>query len=238
MHQALQEDIITHDRIDPPTPAYWFTTLNADSSNQFFRQKVNETTDYLDERIGAYNTTNETTFSLDDFKVKFLQNNDLREEVFRFIYYLTKIKELIHESEYLGTNEFSSLEMVKIFFDMCLITEKTIENKHPEKGERRLDFIHQILFLCENEILTHEQYERDTIYADIKRDFESTIQAILTNKYDKISVPQIDQDFFIAHQMRNFGAHKIESLSLLMQYIDELSQRLLNTLFHTVEHLY
>ena len=46
----------------------------------------------------------------------------------------------------------------------------------------------------------------------------------------------IDWDFAITYRIRNFGGHRIEDQPVIYEKIEELSQRVLNTLFFLVEN--
>jgi len=235
MHQALQEDIETHGVDNPDTPAYAFTTLNVDKGDQFFRQEVSDTTEYLKNRITIYTKTRGGVLTYVDFRDKFLRNLSLREEVFRYIYYITKLKNLLRMPLFLRNNEFSSLQISKMYFDLCLISEKVISFKNPDTSVWR--FADQLIYLVNQGHLTHSTSDRSQIREDFQNDFSNTLDEILTSSYS-LSLSEIDEDYLLTYILRNFAAHNIEQHQILNTSIEDLSQRIENSLFHTIEKIY
>ena len=235
MHQAFQEDIETHGTDSPDTPAYSFVILNAEKGGQYFRQEVLNSTKYLEERIESYNKSRGGALTLIDFRDKFLKNGDLREEVFRYIYYITKMKNLLRVPLFLRNNEFSSLQITKLYFDLCLISEKVIAYKNPDTSAWR--FVDQVKYLIDEGHLSHSTTERSTIRDDFNADFTNTLNEILTKTYS-LTLNEIDEDYLLTYTLRNFAAHNIEQQLILNTTIEELSQRLQNSLFFTIEKLF
>jgi len=73
MHQALKEDAITHKKKNPDTPALAFASLNYLKVDQAFRQWVVLEAQYLDGQIERYCLLHQRTFTLEDFKSKYLE---------------------------------------------------------------------------------------------------------------------------------------------------------------------
>lgn len=237
MHRALEEDIRTHSSNDPSTPAYFFTTLDYTKVTQFFRTKVLDITRFLDIKIEDYNKTRGGNLELIQVKSRFLENHSYREEVFIFVYFIFRLKKILIEiSEEMRKNEFSSLMLSKMLFDLCLIIEKVIEYKHPEKGNRPLYFSDEITFLRDNGIITITQNQVQNINRDFKNNFEQTLQRIINNTYGR-RIQKIEEDIMIAYRIRNFAAHNMEKFPIFYESISEISQRLLNALFFVIEHL-
>lgn len=239
IHQALEEDIITHGTTNPSTAAYFFTTLDYEAAHQFFKPKVVEISEYLEKRIDDYHNTRSGKLTLEQFKDRFLENTDLREEVYIFVYSLFRLKKiLIDTEERLLQNELSSILHGKMFFDLCLVIEKSIEYKNPESSRNpKLMFRHEIQFLMDQGIMSITQSQRDTINADFNNDFGTTLQEIIENRY-AVSIPKIEEDIMIAYRIRNFAAHKIEKQTILYEKNLEINQRLFNALFYVFERLY
>jgi hypothetical protein len=61
----------------------------------------------------------------------------------------------------------------------------------------------------------------------------------LQNKFqDGTTLQPIEEDLAITYGFRNFGAHKVEDQPVVYQNFDEISMRILNALFFSVEKLY
>jgi len=240
MHQALEEDKKTLRSQTPSTPAYFFVTLDYTKQAQFFRFKVEEIARYLSDRIDEYRRTRSGGLNISDFKTKFLECTDLSEEVFLFVYLLFELKRLVLETDdRLKQNVFSSLLHTKILFDVCLVIEKAIEYKNPKSSVRgaRLYFRDEVKFLSRKASLSLGKSTIGQLNADFGTNFEKTLSDILISKYS-LKRSKIAKDLAVAYGIRNFAAHKLENQPVIYQNMKELSQRLLNALFFSIEKLF
>lgn len=239
MHQALEEDKRNLASLTPSTPAYYFTTLDFQKAHQFFRLKVEEISQYLFERIDEYKKGRKGKLTLSGFKISFLENKDLREEVFLLVYFLFRLKKMVTETDNrLKENEFSSILHAKILFDGCLVIEKTVEYKNPDSLIKdKLYFSDEIQFLRNYDYISITQAQINAINTDFNRDFGATLTDILNSNYT-LPISEIDKDFMIAYRIRNFAAHEIEEQRILYEKMPQISQRLCNALFYIVERLY
>ena len=237
MHQALEEDKLTHSRVDPQTPAYYFTLLDSSKPSQFFGPYVVQIAKFLEEKMDEYRKTIGGTLTLTDFRTKFLEASNLREEVFRFVYFLSKLKNQLQIPNHLRQNEFSSLEFAKLLFDICMISEKCIEEKNPRRGTTFLTFSHELTFLRRRGKLSHTDRQCKSIRDDLKTNFETTLDQLLNNTYH-MGLTEIEYDYIITYYLRNFGAHNIINQPILNKEIQNITQRVLNTLFWTIEQIY
>src|SRR5262249_511257 len=80
MHQSLDEDKKNPGIDFHITPAYAFVTLDFQKQDQFFRIKVLEISNFLDNMIRQYHKNRGGKLTLADLKSKFLQNNQLEDE--------------------------------------------------------------------------------------------------------------------------------------------------------------
>ncbi len=239
MHQALEEDRRQSPITIPKTPAYFFVTLDYKQQNQFFKPKVEEISNYLSTKIVMYQKTRGGTLTLDQFKTKFLENPDLTEEVFLFVYVLFQIHKMIFATDKrLKKNTFSALIQTRILSNLCLIFDKVVENKNPDKGTRKLyisDEIRYLSTLLSTSVINEAAV--GTINGSFITNFSTTIIEILTSRYG-VRLSKQENDFALAYGIRNFGAHRIEDQPVIYENFPGLSQRLMNALFFAVEKLY
>jgi len=238
MHQALEEDKRTSGSQRPQSPANAFVTLDYKKQDQFFRQKVEEISNYLSEKVNDYVTQRKGTLTVDDVKTKLLECADLTDEVFLFVYALFRLKKLLLKTgEQLKKNVLSSLIHARILFDLCLVTEKIIEYKNPDaKTGKRLYLSKEIVFLSQKAALAIDDKTIECLNKAFKKDFATTIKDILSSKYPLNS--EIERNLAIAQGIRNFVAHTVEDQKVLYENMPELSQCLLNSLFFAIEKLY
>jgi hypothetical protein len=239
MHQALEEDERTLASANPNTPAYFFTTLDYDKAEQYFRPKLIEISQYLSQLLNNYHNERSGTLSLPDFKRDFLDNNTLREEIFIFVYSLFKLKKLLIDTDKkIQQNELSAIFHSKLFFDISLIIEKLIEYKNPSSSiNNKLMFYDEIVFLRQSGLITFSQSQFEQFNVDFNNNFKSTLKLILSKKYS-INIPNIEEDLIIAYRIRNFAAHKIQTENVFYEENNAICQRLFNVLFYIIEKLY
>jgi hypothetical protein len=128
MHQALEED--RQNRYDEltDTPAYAFVRLDYKQQKQFFGNKVQEIANFLEERLKTYQSSRNGNLSLDELKSKFIDNIDLLDNAFLFIYELFHIRKLLSESKQeLTRNIYGSLLMMRVIFTFILIIDNIIK---------------------------------------------------------------------------------------------------------------
>jgi hypothetical protein len=97
---------------------------------------------FLEERIMTYRSSRHGNLSLNQFKSKFLDNVDLVDNSFLFVYELFHIKKLVSETKQeLTRNIYGSLLMMRVIFTFILIIDNVIKQKYRNKDPRKQDFI-------------------------------------------------------------------------------------------------
>lgn len=245
MHQALEEDKTTHQTSTPETPAYWFVTLDYEKQDQFFRPKVKEIAEFVGQRVVAYRTSRGRTLALADFKSCFLEEPNLQEVVFYFVLESFRLRKLLVEiDQRLTQNVFGALLQTNIIFDFCLIVENTLRE---QKKHKNVDLSQQTMnplltFLSKRCSLNlHRDSNLRNLNGDFKNNFSVTVQELLTSQYhfrDGTPPQPIEEDLAITYGFRNRWAHRIEDQPVVLSNFAEISQRILNALFFTVETLY
>jgi len=247
MHQALEEDKRTLQSDAPQTPAYYFVTLDYENQKQFFRPKVEAIAKFADEKLNAYRSLKRGALTLSDFKSKFLENLALREVVFYFVFTIFNLKKLTQEiDKKLTENVFSSLLQTNTLFDLCLIVENTIKKQNIDNNanlEQETMGSLLVEFLYPKSLLNIDGSKIKELSGAFKSpsDFSNALQKMLNSQYcfkDGTTLQPIEEDFAITYGFRNFGAHKIEDQPVVYKKFDEISRRILNALFFSVEKLY
>jgi len=238
MHQALEEDKITHNTQAPKTPAYSFVILDYEEQSQFFRQKVLEIARFMEARLDFYQLDGRGILNINNFKSKFLAQVSLQESVFYFVYTIFRLTKLIVETDQkLSQSVFSSLLQANMIFDLCLVVDATIKNKNPSQWK----FRDHLLFLSSKASLAFNKDKLNKINDDFINDFSNTLQKLLSSKYSfqDGTLPQlIERDLAITYGFRNFGAHKIEDQPIIYKNFQPICQSILNSLFFSIEKLF
>jgi hypothetical protein len=245
MHQALEEDKKRDQTNTPKTPAYSFVTLDYENQNQFFRPKVVEIAKFVDEKMNIYRSSRGGTLTLPAFKSKFLEESALPEVVFYFIFELFRLKKLLAEiDQRLTQNVFSSLLQANTILDFCIIVENIIknQNKYRNKNLKQQTIKPLLEFLSSNSSLNlHKNDNLKNLNNDFGNDFSKTVQQLIMSQHkfqDGTTLQPIEEDLAITYGFRNFGAHTVEDQPVVYQNFDEISRRILNALFFSVEKLY
>jgi len=143
-------------------------------------------------------------------------------------------------------NVFGSLLESNALFDLCLIIDNYIKSKYPATAGPKLTFGKYLLFLSRpgshglTQLLNFSRAHRTALNNSFE-DFQTTIETLMDGDFAFSNNSQfpdrsIDWDFAITYGIRNFGGHRIEDQPVIYEKIEELSQRVLNTLFFLVEN--
>lgn len=239
MHQALEEDMISYGIPNPPTPAYALVTLDHEKKDQYFRDKVEQTAQFVEEKLRIYLSTRSKLLSFPDFRAKFLNETTLQEEVFSFVYEAFHLRVLLKEiSPNLTKNTYSSLLQAKTLLNLCLVIDNVIKQKNPNQKQ----FSDHIIFLSNQANLNlNDNRVKQKLNGSFRDDFPDTVQKIISSQYlfqDRSSLTPMEEDLALSYGFRNFGAHRLEDQPVIYENFAELVQRILNVLFSSVELLY
>jgi len=246
MHQAFREDRITTQEIeqkdfpDPKTPAYSFITLNYENINQYYQPKVIEIASFLSDKIKDYVSKRGSNLTLEDFKNKFLEKKErtlIIDIVYYFIYSLFQLNKLFNMRNEVTENKFASMLEANIIFDLCLVLDKTIAYKNPDNESLYLR--DQIRFLCDKNNV-------NLVFNKIKNfgsnevkisGFDTALEKLLNSQSHNIKT-LLEEDFAVSHICRNYGAHNLRNESLIYKRFKDIIQRILNSIFYSVEKLH
>lgn len=239
MHQALEEDKLTTDQQRPDSPAFSFVTLNYTKSEQFFKEKVVELANFVDQKIQTYYNSRNGSINLSEFQSKFLNNVDVQEIVFYFVFTIFRLKHQFGLDGILIQNTFGSLNSAKLLFDLCLVIDSLMKKKNSSGTY----FSDHITYLSKkfNLVLNEDRLKTELGHDGFMENFSDTAQKLLAGTYvfkDGTSLSVLEEDIALAYGFRNFGAHKIENQPVINKNFVDISQRILNVLFFCIEKLY
>ena len=149
MHQALEEDKKNIDLNQlKDTPAYSFVTLNYEQQHQYFRNKVLEIAQFTEQKLNVYQTSRSGNLTMSEFKTKFLQNPNLIEQMFMFVFELFHVKKLLSENgQGLTQNVYGSMLMVQSIFTFTLLVDNIIKYKYNNQNPYKQQFLDLLVFL-------------------------------------------------------------------------------------------
>ena len=238
MHQAYEEDESTfsHGGANNPAdlPAGLFLYFVPANNAQFFKPKLDMIKRFLEDCfINNYVNNRTRTFSYAVFEQKFLRSaNEVTKEVkFHFNLNLFRLEKILNRFPYTSEkNTISSLLYMETIFDLCRVLEFIIKNTTRENFSKDIrDF--------------SKKYKPNTLLDRVvssdfnTKEFMITLQDILNSNY-KIdsSIPDnLECDILITYGFRNFGAHKIEEHSLIVNNFGKIIRSIMNAIFLAIE---
>jgi len=241
MHQALDEDKKNRPNDLTYTPAYAFVRLDYSRQEQYFRNKILEVTEFLEQQLKLYCSSRNGTLSLDQLKSKFLDNMDLMDETFLFVYHLFHIKKLLSESSQgLTQNIYGSILMMQIIFTFILVIDNVIKKKYKSKDPHKQALVHLLEYLSNESNLTMDIGKLKEIANRANKDLQSVLIDLLNSKpiFKNSKLKEIENDIGIVYALRNPAAHKICDRPFIHQNFKQIVDRLFNVFYLVVEKLY
>jgi transcription antitermination factor NusG len=240
MHQALEEDRHNRSNELTNTPAYAFVKLDYKQQHQYFIRKVHEITEFLEEKLKIYRLSRNGNLSLAQLKSTFMDNMDLVDQVFLFVYELLHIKKLLYETNQgLTQNAYGSILMMNLIFTFVLVIDNAIKQKYNDKDPRRQDFANLISYLSNRSNLTMDLGKLKVINERANTDLEAVILDLLKAKlFKNRKLKQIENDIGIVYTLRNSAAHRIRDRPFIYENFQQITDRLFNIFFLTIEKLY
>jgi len=129
LYNAIKEDIELNKKcpqLDYPkdAPVYKTICLKDDRQNVLY-PLVNEIRDSLQSYISTYNSEFGKRLNISSIDTKFLTNDSLKEIKYYFVYTFWKLYEIrFRISKELVDNDFSKLQHLNLFFNLCIILDK------------------------------------------------------------------------------------------------------------------
>lgn len=240
MHQALEEDRLNRSKELTNAPAYAFVKLDCKQQHQYFIRKINEITEFLEGKLKIYRSSRNGNLSLNQLKSAFMDNMDLVDQAFLFVYELLHIKKLLSETNQgLTQNAYGSILMINVIFTFILIIDNVIKQKYNDKDPRRQDFANLISYLLNRSNLTMDLSKLKVINERANTDLEAVILDLLKAKlFKNRKLKQIENDIGIVYTLRNSAAHRIRDRPFIYENFQQITDRLFNIFFLTIEKLY
>ena len=241
MHQALEEDKKNRPNELTHAPAHAFVRLDYGQQEQYFRNKILEVTGFLEQQLKLYQSSRNGALSLDQLKSEFLDNKDLIDEAFLFVYHLFHIKKLLSESKQgLTQNTYGSILMMQIIFTFILVIDNAIKKKYENKDPYKQNLAHLVEFLSKESNLMIDISKLREIGNRASNDLQSVSIDLLSSKpiFKSSKLEEIETDIGIVCALRNPATHKICDKPFVHQNFKNIVDRLFNVFFLVIEKLY
>jgi hypothetical protein len=242
MHQALEEDKQNiHSSNLHNTPAYAFVTLDYQQQKQYFRNKVLEIARFAEEKLNHYQTSRNGKLTNDTFKSIFLENLQMIEQVFLFIFELFHVKKLLSENRQgLTQNVYGSMLMTQSIFTLGLLIDNIIKQKYNNLDPHKQQFIDLLVFLSQKAGLKMDKAKLQECNNKHKNDFQSTLDDLINSRpiFKNNKLQPIEEDIAIIYGFRNSAAHKIRDRPFIHENFGNIINRVFNVFFFAIEKLY
>jgi len=242
MHQALEEDKKNIDLNQlKDTPAYSFVTLNYEQQHQYFRNKVLEIAQFVEQNLSIYQTSRSGSLTMSEFKTKFLQNPNLIEQVFMFIFELFHIKKLLSENrQALTQNVYGSMLMVQSIFTFTLLVDNVIKYKYINQDTHKQQFLDLLIFLSGKANLKLDKSKLVEVNEMFTNNFHRTLDNLINSRqvFKTAKLQTIEEDIAISYGFRNSAAHKIRDRPYIHENFNKIVDRIFNVFFLAVQTLY
>lgn len=241
MHQAYGEDKrLGRIGTERPTPAECFILLEDSIEEQFFREKVIETVNFLNEKLESYRIANQASLNIDLLRAKFLKKSSYYNEAFFFVYCIYKLEKLINKIETrIRENAIASYLETTFIFELCKLVEILLKKIYSVS-----DLSNCIVSFSqdENVNLNLRGNNLNFFNEEIESKFKNTITGLINHNYSNINFLtrplNIEYDIALTYCLRNFGGHKIEEQETIYKEFSKIVQSILNSIFFIIEKKY
>lgn len=237
IHQAVEEDGRTSGHQIPPTPSYALVSLDYDKPDQWFRPWVIEQGRFLEGFVCDYANTHHRPLTMGDVRRKFLNKPPNYDAVFLLTFTLARLHGLSGLPDRAKRNDFAGQIQLNLLFDVLLVIDVAIRAVNP--GEWH--FSKQALFLLERAGHKLDHKDFDYVHLQFKPpNFEAALQSALngTLKSKRGTLDPLQCDVHLAYELRNRGAHEIETVPAIWKEFDRVQRAVFHCLFAVVDFLY
>jgi hypothetical protein len=187
IHQALAEDVRTHQQARPNTPGYALVSLNYQRVDQAFRSWTIDQATFFERLINNYRTTFAKQLTIDDVKRRFIDNSPTIEILFLVTYTLARLRKISAEADYARRHVFAGMVELNLLFDSTVIIDEAIKHKNPARQHgngRPLTFIHQAEYLLRQEGHALAPDELGEMNGQFNANFDVALKAALNGTHD------------------------------------------------------
>jgi hypothetical protein len=237
LHRALEEDFRTHGSRAPNTPGYALATLDHTKPDQALRQWVQVQAAAVEGRLESYRRIHGRKLDLAGLRTKYLAVPAYREPVQMYCYSMARVRRLLELPEQVWEGSFPAQVAFDTLFDLCLVIDDALHNRNPSQWQ----FIDHAEMLASRASLGLSKAELRVINGSFQTDFARTLADCLAGAFrlrSGIALSGLAASLAVAYGCRNRGAHNVAAVALTRSAYDQITQRLNDVFFLTIEELY
>jgi hypothetical protein len=246
------------------SPAYRYITL-VDGRDNYLYETITNLRNLLNVYVVKYQALTQRNFTINDIDRKFLQHGgNLENAAFTFVYTLELIKKYETQMPYLPSNDFYKIRNLQNIFNLCLVIDKILQHKYYRRFRKntnnRMYISDGIILLFEDKhwiprltpaqktapgsLIGPIRIGQNTLPNDISGLINNlvisppgmTIDLNGTLNRSIVVTPEM-RNLFLAHKLRNEGAHSIQRETVLVTKYYQIMESLMFALFASIEML-
>ena len=239
MHLALTEDKLNYNNYKD-TPAYCFLTLNDLKPDQYFKRFVDGMIGFLRDRLDGqdheqgkykdnYLKSRNGSLTYEELRRKFLDNDDISEEIkYFFVYSTIRIWRLrILQKNKIGDEIVAPIVFAQALGGLFISIESLLNLKYSPNSPITLGPLFKD-HLARNE--TWQDPDLNQIRTARDTNFDNWVDSCLNRN-------TLFEDFSLFYGLRNFVFHTIKSQQRLWEDYTKVLQSVLNCFFKAIEIL-
>jgi hypothetical protein len=175
---------------------------------------------------------------MDDVKRKFLNNPPGRDAIFQLTFTLARLRGISGLADQAKRNSFAGQIELNLLFDLLLVIDVAIRHVNPAINAKY--FSDQASFLLQRAGHALQQKDFQDVHAQFDADLGAAIRDALdgTLKSRWVTLDRVQSDVHLAYELRNRGAHQIETVPIIWEDFDRVQRAVFRCLCTTIDFLY
>lgn len=242
-YNAIEDDKKLPELGYPKTaPIYQTITLADEQHNHMYSYIVKPLRDILTSYVNKFQTDFDHNFNIQEIDRKFLQNKDLEDLSYFFVYNFMNFHDINNEfKEDVRINEFSKLKALDQFFNLVLVVDQLL--KYASNNSLRETNMYSLIKWWAGQAHQIAGADLDNLIGRNNLNLnESTPQDVVQNLLDYIQNPtcNMPKEIFVmllAYHLRNYAGHNIERHDVLISKYNEIREKLFMAIFLAVKSI-
>ena len=243
-YSAIEEDKKLPEIGYPKTaPIYQTVTLTDNPKNQMHPYVVQPLRVILSEYIQIFQQNYDSSFTINDFDKKFLQNDTLEDLSYFFVYNFMNLHDLNNKFRNdILFNEFSKIKALDQFFNLVLVVDQILrQSSQPSRFDGKTMY-YPIQWWAENFANLQKRDFDDLIGTNGLNLKDSTPGDVVEDLLNLIKNPnsRIPKEVYVmllSYHLRNHAGHNIDRHEVLISHYKQILQNLFMAIFLSVKTL-
>lgn len=216
--------------------AYLTATMSAKPQNYMY-PLVRDLRLLISQYFIKFNSEFSTEFTMTDFENKFLENTNLSDVVYFFVYNLLFAYDLSHNTNYdLLQNDFSRLKILDLFFNFGLIVDEVLKYSSSKDGFTGSGMRDYVAWWTKSRMGLPIQQFDDLIGRNGLNLNATSPDEIIPHLLTNIQIPTggIKKEVYVmlvAYRLRNHAGHNLDQQMIVTTRYDEILNCMIYSLF-------